>query len=460
MSVDMSLELPFVHLDDESFMLSLFELRNGHMNFNVDRLESLHFNPFLLEGSLVNNADLDPDQQFFNQRNSKYNIPEQFNDNAAIFDCSSFSLMHHNIRSLNKNLSNLTDLLSILNLDFDVIGLTETWLQCNQNIHPIENYSFVHNSRPDKTGGGVGLFIKESINFKSRQDLDLNNYNIMESIFIELLKTNESNVIIGTIYRPPNADIDLFISKMNELLTKISKEQKTCYLLGDFNLDLLRYHEHNGTNDFLDTLFSYCFMPLINNPTRITSHSATLIDNIFVNDPSIMQQLLSGILFSDISDHLPIFTIHHNKSHMTVTNVKVIRRDINPRTLSKFHSELNNCRWDDVYQSSDPNVAYDRFLDKYNNIYNTNFPLKEISKKKAKLISKPWITKGLFISIKHKSVLYKKFLRCPSEINNHLYKQYKNKLNNLLKIAKKIITTSNLKELQETLEKLGNFLTI
>ena len=228
------LNLPFVHLDDESFRLALFELRYGNINFNVDRLESLHFNPFLRDDTLAlaNNTDLDPDQQFFNPLNSKYYIPAQFNDNIAISSTSCFSILHHNIRSINKNLPNLTDFLGTLNLDFDIIGLTETWLKNNQNIQPIENYFFIHNPRNDKTGGGVGLL------FKSRLDLDLNNYNVMETLFIELLKPKEPNIIIGIIYRPPNADIDLFISKLNEILTKISREQKTLVLLGDFNLDI------------------------------------------------------------------------------------------------------------------------------------------------------------------------------------------------------------------------------
>ena len=133
-------------------------------------------------------------------------------------------------------------------------------------------------------------------------------------------------------------------------------------------------------------------MPFFNRLTRITYYSATLIDNIFVNNPSIMQQLISGILFSDISDHLPIFTIQPNKPLMSTDNVNVVRRDINPRTLSIFQLELKNCKWIDIYQYNDPNAAYNNFLDKYSAIYNSKFPLKEISRKKAKLISKPWIT--------------------------------------------------------------------
>ena len=97
---------------------------------------------------------------------------------------------------------------------------------------------------------------------------------------------------------------------LNKLLENISKEQKSIFLLGDFNVDLLNYNEHIQTNKFLDSLAFNSFIPLVLQPTRITSHSNTLIDNVFSNviDPDIM----SGNLTAPISDHLPQFAIIPN----------------------------------------------------------------------------------------------------------------------------------------------------
>ena len=65
---------------------------------------------------------------------------------------------------------------------------------------------------------------------------------------------------------------------------------KSVFLLGDFNINLLSYNEHNQTNEFLDFLASNSFIPLILQPTIITSHSNTLIDNIFSDliDPDVI----------------------------------------------------------------------------------------------------------------------------------------------------------------------------
>ena len=48
-------------------------------------------------------------------------------------------------------------------------------------------------------------------------------------------------------------------------------------------------------------------------PTRITKTTATLIDNIFTNDNEGTH--VNGILFNDLSDHLPVFTISKMKSY-------------------------------------------------------------------------------------------------------------------------------------------------
>ena len=74
---------------------------------------------------------------------------------------------------------------------------------------------------------------------------------------------------------------------------------------GYFNLNLMNHQSHSVTGEFLDALYSNMFFPLITRPTRITSHSATLIDNIFVNQ--FFARSRSGLFFTDISDHLPIF---------------------------------------------------------------------------------------------------------------------------------------------------------
>ena len=102
------------------------------------------------------------------------------------------------------------------------------------------------------------------------------------NLLLETVNPRKSNIIVGVIYRHSSMDLtDFNCNYLNKLLENISKEQKSIFLLGDFNVNLLNYNEHNQTNEFLDSLASNSFIPLILQPTRITSHSNTLIDKIF-----------------------------------------------------------------------------------------------------------------------------------------------------------------------------------
>ena len=83
----------------------------------------------------------------------------------------------------------------------------------------------------------------------------------MEFTFIEIVNPRKSNIIVGVIYRHPSMDhTDFNCNYLNKLLENTSKEQKSIFLLGDFNDNLLNYNEHNETNEFLDSLASNSFI--------------------------------------------------------------------------------------------------------------------------------------------------------------------------------------------------------
>ena len=147
----------------------------------------------------------------------------------------------------------------------------------------------------------------------------------MESTFIETVNPRKSNIIVGVIYRHPSTDLaDFNCNYLNKLLENISKEQKSIFLLGDFNVNLL--NEHNETNEFLVSLASNSFIPLVLQPTRITSHSNTLIDNIFSN--AIDPDLISGNLTATISDHLPSTKIYLDKIDMLLDTYAPLEKSI------------------------------------------------------------------------------------------------------------------------------------
>ena len=104
------------------------------------------------------------------------------------------------------------------------------------------------------------------------------------------------------------------------MLEKVSKEQKQIFLLGDLNINLLNSNVHLSTNDFLGSLASNSIIPYILQPSRLTSHSKTTIDNIFSN--ILASVIISGNPNCYYFDHLPQFlfapSILSNLSYNTV----------------------------------------------------------------------------------------------------------------------------------------------
>ena len=118
----------------------------------------------------------------------------------------------------------------------------------------LNNYSFEFT--PTETCvGGILLYVANHLSYKCRNDLNIYKKNEMESAFIEIVNPKKSNIIVGIIYRHPFMDLtDFNCSYLSKLLENISKEQKPIFLLGDFNVNLLNYNEHNQTNEFLDSV--------------------------------------------------------------------------------------------------------------------------------------------------------------------------------------------------------------
>ena len=140
---------------------------------------------------------------------------------------------------------------------------------------------------------------------------------------------------MAVIYRHPSIDLtDFNCNYLNQLLENIPKEQKSIFLLGDFNVNLLNYNEHNQKNEFLEYLASNSFRLLILQTTGITSHFNTLIDIIFSNvtDPDI----ISGNLTATISDHLPQFAIIPNMFGNITGNKSNIYEGTGPHLVDKI----------------------------------------------------------------------------------------------------------------------------
>ena len=339
-----------------------------------------------------------------------------------------------NVRSLSKNSGKLLAFLSNLPT-FDLLVLTEigTW-NIEVAVNHFSNYTYNYVLPKQNTHGGVGIFLNNTVKNISFKESILNRTCKctkcdFESMLVEFDYANTEYKAIG-VYRHPNGNVNHFTVDLENAINSIEKH-KSLLLLGDINIDIIK-QDDEPTLNYTTMLLSYNMTPLITYPTRVTSHSATCLDHIFFryNKKTHLTQITPGILFCDITDHLSTFLfIKHKSTHTQAERPQV--RIFSEKNCANFITNINRINWEELFL---PNQDWHSiFITNIRQIFNRSFPYKQLSRKRAK--DKPWITKGLKVSIKEKNRLYKKSILKPSEAIEKRYHEYKIKVEKCLKEA-------------------------
>ena len=206
-----------------------------------------------------------------------YLTPEQFRLDPKA-SSGKINLLNGNIRSLFKIFYSLKECLKSLDCKFAIIGVSETHLKDKPNaFYNIPGFNVEYTKRIDREKGGVCLYISDEIKYKLRTDLCVANANF-ESRFIEI-ECKRKNIVAEVVYRS-HTSIDNFTNDIEPIFKKLNSERKHLYIMGDFNIDLLKADVHRPTHEYLELLYSYSMLPTIYKPTRITESTATIIDNI------------------------------------------------------------------------------------------------------------------------------------------------------------------------------------
>ena len=189
-----------------------------------------------------------------------------------------------------------------------MIGITETKQSLGKefllNVN-IDKYQL--HSQPTKSACGVAaIYVKKSLDHKV-----LHEFNALEDeyepLWVEINTGPRSkNIVVCCSYRHPDTDVTKFIEYLESVLSKVDKNKIVC-VMGDFNINLLNYESHNDTNEFINSMVSHHMLPQILQPTRVTDHSATVIDNIFTKATNF--ETISGNILNQIADHFSQFLI-------------------------------------------------------------------------------------------------------------------------------------------------------
>ena len=366
---------------------------------------------------------------------------------------NNFTILSINIQSIRAKFDRLNAILAHLenfDINFSAICIQETWLADKDDtslIH-IPGYELINQTKRCCGHGGLLIYLQDIythtyLNFCNESDL-------WEDLFIEIKGPNlKSNIILGNIYRPPkfnnnNDTLNRFISEIRPILHKVSQRNCTTIITGDFNINLLSINEREKIQDYLDIFLSNSLYPKITLPTRFSRKAGSLIDQIYCKLADNTVKSVSGILHTDLSDHLPYFTSLDilNKSHKDSNLIKV--HTDSPSAREAFFSTIDTAVRETNFDSNllhDPNINYNKLHEIISEAKDKHLPTKLTKFKKYKHKKSPWMTFGIIKSIKSKDKLYKKLKSTHPDSNDYLaletnLKSYRATLQKSIRTAK------------------------
>lgn len=342
---------------------------------------------------------------------------------ATVAENNSLNIISQNIRSIQKNFDNFAVFLQDLNTHFDIIILSECWLDETFTDINLLGYTTFHTTTKLNQNDGIVIFIKDSLN-SSLSEIKLTEANCVK---ISL----GSDLSIFAIYRPPcYKNISPFLNSLQQLMEN-NKNTQQLILAGDININLL--NSKPKTNEYLSLLAHYGLQSTINSSTRTSLESKSCIDHIFVKTKN---KTISSIIHSTVTDHF------------TTTLGMRLKNEIKPKIYTNTSQHIIDFKalsydisqesWITTLKETDPNKALNEFLLTLNTFTTKHTIIKTRKNTTHKTLQiKPWITAGLVKSIHKRNIMHARVNKNPMDSKlKHNYLLYRNLCNRLVKQAK------------------------
>lgn len=215
------------------------------------------------------------------------------NVKAAHLNCTSFCIGSNSVK--------FDEIKNIVSGNFlDFIGFSETWLKptISNDVVNIPGYKCVRSDRPNRNGGGVALYIKNSINYKTVYTSTM--YGTFEAIFVEVL-VHGGIMLVGCLYLP-NGKITTLEDKISDVILGYDN----ILIMGDFNCNMFHDFRSVPFREICQRLNISCLHGSIPTHFDLRRRSTSLIDFFLVSDPSLVGKI-GQVQCPGISHHSLIF---------------------------------------------------------------------------------------------------------------------------------------------------------
>ena len=209
--------------------------------------------------------DLDPSHESLNDNIRLCNSKIGNSDHTDYVNFKSLlkphkkALLFNNIRSLTKNFESfISCYLSPIPESISVIGFCETHLTSDtESQYQLPGFKLFTNNN-ESNSGGIALYIRESLKGSVITDLSVSKPHC-ESLFIDIQTGSKNTCTVGVIYRRPENNFKRFLPELSNLLNHNKVNNKSCTIMGDLNIDLIKYNNSSMVREFVDLMTTHCF---------------------------------------------------------------------------------------------------------------------------------------------------------------------------------------------------------
>ena len=363
----------------------------------------------------------------------------------------SLNIFHCNVVSLNKNLNRVEELFRDCKKMPDVMGISETKLLDNTSALDLTGYKF--EGCPTTTAaGGVGIYINVDFGYIVREDLKLNVENC-EDVWVELISKEsvplqntknrkDKNLVVGIIYRHPDHKYSDFCTNICETIEKLNQTKKQFIIMGDVNINLLKYNLAKDVTEYLQNIRSAGCQSFIEIPTRVcvkrTRCEISCLDHMYSN--IIPDEVETYVIKSGISDHFATLAKVRQSNDFKLNRLNIMKRKtkLSDQEIVDFKNELYSSLSGSgsSYTTNNVNQSVKHIVETYQRLMDKFMPLRKLSRKEKKYHQKPWYSKGIKISVNTRDRLHRKSLRTRREDDVRKYKKYRNLLSRIIALAR------------------------
>lgn len=352
-----------------------------------------------------------------------YNVAESFQ--CTVEDISlyiqrgpvrQFNVLCQNIRSVDRNLSQIQILLSRLPFELDVVILTECWLNKIDYVPLLNGFTSYSTKLNRSQNEGVIAFVRNGLSAVVSEPP------VFEANCL-VLKFGTDTAIVA-IYRPPSyRSIDNFLTAINDILIS-TKTFKNVVVTGDLNINIADMNSTDqNCDEYLNLLAQHELLPAHQFPTRLNS----CLDHTMLKT---ILKATSIVLSTSITDHYTLI--------LSLENTRIPKNLNNSYKITNYDnliSDIDMQALNLIFDTNDVNAATLILINELRRVISKNTCLKKVSCRQT--IKEPWLTPGLLRCIRNRDRLHANARNDPhNKILATTYKRYRNFCGTLLNSVK------------------------